>query len=916
VYIYGTEEIDGLPAITMELAPGGTLKDRVKKEGPFPPAEAVDAILQIIAGLDAASATGVLHRDVKPSNCFVDGEGRVKVGDFGLSISTLAHAERDVTTTGAFLGTPAFASPEQLRCEPLDVRSDIYAVGATLYYLLTGRAPFQDDNIFKLATRIARDAPEPVRSLRSDVAPGLARVVTRCMAKEPADRIETYSALAAALEPFSSAAPVPAGVGRRAAAGVVDWFVLGLLLTPLAISLQWVGRDVPSEGTGVTLYVVLGAAYFGLLESRFGASIGKALCGLGVIDRNGGEPTLWRALGRSALFFLGIQSLNLLSLWAAGFAVAPTTLSHPPLDVRLKIGSGYTLDAGLHFEWLVGFLLLFVFARRGNGFAGLHELATATRVVMKPALKVRSAVQRGPVLAPPPATSRSVGSYQVLERLSGDLQLGYDGRLQRKVWIERHAGGAPALPPHRRDLSRPARLHWLNGRRTAEECWDVYEACEGTSLLTLLNEPQPWGTLRHWLRDLTVEFAAGLKDQSLPDLGLDRVWITPEGRAKLLDWPAPDIGGRSETTSLFEASAVDLESAQQFLNDVALSALQGRVVPREARLEDLSIGPLPLSARGFLQRLGRQAFQTPQDLADAAASVAAGPAVVTRRRRLLHTAICSSVPAVMAIYTTPLVFTVSMWVHRNPDLVELTECLDELRQLERLEHASQEVRVEGLRRLGYTDRDLREVVHAYEIYLSGRHRRDAVDPSTWSQPFIRADQRALAERVLAGHPHPLEAEVDDAKERLTPFFDRVVERHPSISTPFPRENLGVGAAAPLASLPFVAVPALLSAAVFRGGLLLRAIGVCIVTTSGISASRPRAFIRAAVAWAPGLVLGLDLLVPPGQLAEGSPLRWFILPWQGAYVPVAAALVVGLVWAILDPSRGLQDRLAGTHLVPR
>ena len=89
VYVYGTEEIEGAPVITMELVPGGTLHERVKAGGAMPVAEAVDAILQIIAGLEAAHAVGILHRDIKPSNCFIDPSGTVKVGDFGLSISTL-----------------------------------------------------------------------------------------------------------------------------------------------------------------------------------------------------------------------------------------------------------------------------------------------------------------------------------------------------------------------------------------------------------------------------------------------------------------------------------------------------------------------------------------------------------------------------------------------------------------------------------------------------------------------------------------------------------------------------------------------------------------------------------------------------------------------------------------------------------
>ncbi len=115
VYIFGSEEIAGTPVIAMELLAGGTLKDRVREQGPLPPAEAVDAILQVIAGLDAAQAGGILHRDIKPANCFVDRDGTVKVGDFGLSISTMARDVTQLTKTGTFQGTPQFAAPEQLQ---------------------------------------------------------------------------------------------------------------------------------------------------------------------------------------------------------------------------------------------------------------------------------------------------------------------------------------------------------------------------------------------------------------------------------------------------------------------------------------------------------------------------------------------------------------------------------------------------------------------------------------------------------------------------------------------------------------------------------------------------------------------------------------------------------------------------------
>ena len=161
VYIFGSEEIAGTPVIAMELLAGGTLNDRVREQGPLPPAEAVDAILQVIAGLDAAQAGGILHRDIKPANCFIDRDGTVKVGDFGLSISTMARDVTELTTTVTVRGTPQFAAPEQLKGDPLDVRTDIYGVGATLYYLLTGQPPFDDHDLCGTphAGRHRRSAP-------------------------------------------------------------------------------------------------------------------------------------------------------------------------------------------------------------------------------------------------------------------------------------------------------------------------------------------------------------------------------------------------------------------------------------------------------------------------------------------------------------------------------------------------------------------------------------------------------------------------------------------------------------------------------------------------------------------------------------------------------------------------------------
>ncbi len=215
-----------MPVITMELLPGGTLKDVVDSRGPLVPQHAVDAVLQAIAGLDAAQRAGILHRDVKPSNCFVTLDGTVKIGDYGLSIPTIAHYGGARTERMSVQGTPQFAAPEQLRGAPLDVRADIYAVGATLFYLLTGRAPFEAPDLASLIKRVMTEEAPPAQHLQPDVPEGLAGIVARCLAKDPDSRPAGYDTLREALRPFSSEAPLPARLEPRFAAGAIDHLVL------------------------------------------------------------------------------------------------------------------------------------------------------------------------------------------------------------------------------------------------------------------------------------------------------------------------------------------------------------------------------------------------------------------------------------------------------------------------------------------------------------------------------------------------------------------------------------------------------------------------------------------------------------------------------------------------------------------
>ena len=455
VYIFGSEEVGGAPAITMELLSGGTLKDRVSAEGPMPPSAAVSAVLDIIGGLDAAQAAGILHRDIKPSNCFVDADGDVKVGDFGLSISTLTRDVRHELATTGFEGTPQFAAPEQLRGEPLDVRADIYAVGATLYYLLTGRPPLDAPDFRELVSKVASEKPPSPRVLRRDIPRGLAAVVLRCLAKAPAGRPQSYAELADLLRPYVSAHEVPAPLGTRLIAWIADSAIVSVMVWLLVSSAWTVGVTLESAALLLRLSAwswLASVIYYLVLEGGWGASLGKRLMGLRVTSQTPSESNArwWLRVGlRTAVFHVPTV------IYFMGAARGPTVsgVVYTALSLLLTI-------------------LLFSTARRGNGWTGVHELLSRTRVVERNVRPVASAAPKpSPAdLVPSLSSLRRVGPYAVHtmvgETGGGRLFVGVDPILRRHVWIHEVPPGTPPVDATRRDVARPGRLYWLAGRRS------------------------------------------------------------------------------------------------------------------------------------------------------------------------------------------------------------------------------------------------------------------------------------------------------------------------------------------------------------------------------------------------------------------------------------------------------------------
>jgi eukaryotic-like serine/threonine-protein kinase len=202
IYDYGRAE-DGTYYI-MEYLQGLSLAELVERHGPQPPARVVYLLRQVCGALREAHEAGLIHRDLKPSNIFAARRGGMddvaKLLDFGLVRPAATDRAAQLSGEGQILGTPLFMSPEQATgARELDERSDIYALRAVAYYLLTGRPPFEGEGGIAVMIAHARDPVVPPSRVRPGISEDLERVVLRCLAKDAADRFPDFESLERAL---------------------------------------------------------------------------------------------------------------------------------------------------------------------------------------------------------------------------------------------------------------------------------------------------------------------------------------------------------------------------------------------------------------------------------------------------------------------------------------------------------------------------------------------------------------------------------------------------------------------------------------------------------------------------------------------------------------------------------------------
>ncbi|MCP4191977.1 MAG: protein kinase [Planctomycetaceae bacterium] len=619
-FVYEAGEVDGHFFIAMERMPGRTLRDEVQERGQLPVPQAVDYALDVLEGLEAAHKAGVIHRDVKPSNCFLDEEGRVKVGDFGLSKSLVADS--DLTRTGAFLGTPQFAAPEQFRRIDVDHRTDEFAVGATLYFLLAGKPPFSGDAAAVIA-QIVADDPPALSSVNAAVPKSLSRVIQGAMKKDPEQRYCHVAEFRRALLPYSSQGKSIADVGRRVAAFFVDGLLLSLVVAVISMALaafQWLTNSSPDVGIWRGFIATLvWIPYFTASEGRFGCSFGKFWFGLRVVDADGEPPGIWRSLVRTLILpgvaWLGVDLLETryeelmfrsdeavfasISVWNSAVV--------PQLFAIAKIGACLIVCSTMRVR---------------NGFRGIHEYLSSTRVIRLAADESSAVNLALPQMAPAVDESlpNRLGTFQVLGRLGEFVGISVlaaqDERLQRPAWICLDQS-QQKVPPSRIRLARTTRQRWLIDGENDGIQWYALESVDGIALTEYTRFADlPWAVGRKVFLATCDELLSAGEDGTLPEnLSTEQLWITNDGHVKLLDQPLLESRrGEGEDSQVVISQGVAggppaEASITRFLNDVAQLCIQDEETPGVAldlvrsqrQSPSLAIGAVASALRGMAQ---------------------------------------------------------------------------------------------------------------------------------------------------------------------------------------------------------------------------------------------------------------------------------------------------------------------------
>lgn len=862
VFVLGADADRGRPYIVMELMPGDTLKDLVDKKGPLSPAEAIRLTLDVIDGLMEAHRLGVVHRDIKPSNCFMVPDGRVKIGDFGLSKSL--GSDTQLTQSGAFLGTILFASPEQIRGEPVDFASDVYSLGATLFYLLTGRAPFQHENPTAVLAKIISEDPPSLREINRNLPSDLTQVVQKSLERDRSRRFANLAEFKSALVALIPEQLTFGGMGIRIGAYVLDEILVRLLLiAPVQIALTTMTEfELLAESITLSMF----ALYFMITEGLFGRSLGKAILRLKVCRQGTTMPPGFRLAAIRTIVFSLLFTLTFLQIplvfekLAAGRSIASLFLNLVPFGVGLAI--------------------LVVPMRTRNDFRGLHELLSSTCVMRLPLRpgKIRLKPSRVDRLAEiprrPTRFPETIGSYSIQRAMKSEndwIAIGEDPSLGRAVLLHLTS---PAQKEHKAPLGRPGRLWFLgtgNMSFAGESFrWNAYVAPVGSPLVDAVDRKEPvrWPEARPIIEQLTEELLLAEQNGTLPKpTSLEQIWVQSDGRVQLMEFPLKPTSGLSSLEIVRQSSAVLLEGAPRATNDRRPYASP---LPRHAE-RALAILNDPKGNLSTLTKFDQELKAT-----------AHLPSKVSRPLRVIQLAIL----CLLSLLPWTVLFGVSAFVNL---IVGLND----------------DVLVDAQKNIVIC----REMLHAMQI-------GEAWVPSDLPPDFqSKLENRLSAELAKSKEMYPgmttfesfgimgiVSLQVDDAT--IAAQSRQLVK---TSVTPVSYSNRHISKIVN-STLLWPIVPAIF--AFLSKGLFIRLLfGMTLVRTRGGLASRRQHMVKSLLFWTPVCLINVAVVWIRVRHPE------FVFAWNFLWWGSLAMIPIGIGFCLVNPDRSPLDRLARTWMVP-
>ena len=943
VFVHRADEDSGTPFIAMELMTGQTLKDIVSKRGPLAYSEAIPLVLQCIDGLIEAHSRGMIHRDVKPANCYLDDQGNVKIGDFGLARSLVSDSE--LTRTGSFLGTPLYASPEQILGEKVDEQSDIYSLAATIYFLLAGKAPFESPHATQVIAKIVSADPPDFAEAGVEVPRKLEQVVLRGLARDRSKRYGNFHEFRDDLIQTIAKRDRVATLLRRFLAFVIDSFLISMAMGLIAIAMLAYGwQEQQFRSVANLIGTLFQGLYLLAFESLFGTTIGKRLLSLRVVDPElGTRPRFRSCLIRTSVF---VALLGAIEFSSAIF------LSPVNNIVWYTVVSWIGLGVGC-------FAILSVW-KRSNRKELLHEKLSRTQTwvsTQKAALGVidlptpRWSITTEPIERDWDLPS-SLGRFEIIGRIPTDdgtnWLLAHDSKIERSVWIQLSPDTSPPPSEAREKCVRRTRMRFLETGFQGQFRWDAYVAPDGAPIKLWFDyrNPMPWTVTQSVLLGAMEETQFTDSSPKTNSTEMSRWWLTSNGKLTLAE-----AAVRTLDSNAAADSKVTSNEPMPLLPELACLAIpdknrddRNRIQIDRTSLQRAAMPVAPLRATQLLQKMKSGKNFDPNSIRSELDKVAHGAQSVTVTMRVVHAAILSIVVffpwlilTLAIIFTTliPIIevqkdarsFTTLAALLKDPE--NHKERLQGMDDAKRSEYLVSE-RIEGIEKaaderyerfskayksLGFLESgmiDLMNRLVGREDFVS----KPVPDFSSIASSVIdRADGKADAKKkdnfsgpqIRIGLPtNSQKVQLNQSPEPLENFVNRFERYEAERIAPAPVKWMN--RTRDMLIIPLCVL--VVWGGIFRGGLVHFVTGLAVVRRDGRRASIFHCMWRSLLFWAPFFLVAGTIVILD---AHGTDWVWWTQQLRRVYfiLPILY-LVVVIRW----PSRGPHDLASGTYVVPR